>query len=191
MQIECCCCGSPGLLPVGTVLAWPIRLGMVIFPSRDACMHLEVDEYRGHTLMATCCGCRGNFLQFEEMYDQRRTEVNKAADKFEKQMKAAKRSGNKANQDKVNKNMKQSQSRKVKSRGQQTADDEGAAEAAAAPKRWTDYTVSDMQSLIFSIHNARIISEYQPSFCCPTLVHCSPNAFLCWHGIYLLNGMSD
>lgn len=84
---------------------------------------------------------RGNFSQFEEMYDQRRTEVNKAADKFEKQMKAAKRSGNRANQDKVNKNMKQSQSRKTKSRGQQTADDEGASEAAAAPRRWTDYTV--------------------------------------------------
>lgn len=42
--------------------------------------------------------CRGNFEQFEEMYEQRRTEVNKAAEKYEKQIKAAKRSGNKANQ---------------------------------------------------------------------------------------------
>ncbi len=32
------------------------------------------------------------------MYEQKRTEVNKAADKYEKQIKAAKRSGNKANQ---------------------------------------------------------------------------------------------
>jgi ATP-binding cassette subfamily F protein 1 len=35
------------------------------------------------------------------MYEQKRKEVNKAAEKFEKQLKAAKRSGSKANQDKV------------------------------------------------------------------------------------------
>ena len=35
------------------------------------------------------------------MYEQRRREVNKVADKFEKQMKIAKKSGSKANQDKV------------------------------------------------------------------------------------------
>lgn len=44
---------------------------------------------------------RGNFEQFEDMYEQRRTEVNKAAEKYEKQIKAAKRSGNKANQVKL------------------------------------------------------------------------------------------
>jgi len=32
------------------------------------------------------------------MYEQKRTEVNKAAEKYEKAIKAAKRSGNKANQ---------------------------------------------------------------------------------------------
>lgn len=32
------------------------------------------------------------------MYEQKRTEVNKSAEKFEKEMKAAKRSGNRANQ---------------------------------------------------------------------------------------------
>ena len=40
-------------------------------------------------------------LQFEEMYEQKRKEVNKAAEKFEKQLKAAKKSGSKANTDKV------------------------------------------------------------------------------------------
>jgi hypothetical protein len=40
-------------------------------------------------------------LQFEEMYEQKRKEVNKAAEKFEKQLKAAKRSGSKATQDKA------------------------------------------------------------------------------------------
>lgn len=40
-------------------------------------------------------------LQFEEMYEQKRKEVNKVAEKFEKQLKAAKKSGSKANTDKV------------------------------------------------------------------------------------------
>lgn len=44
---------------------------------------------------------RGNFAQFEEMYEQRRREVNKVAEKFEKQMKAAKKTGSKASQDKA------------------------------------------------------------------------------------------
>ena len=44
---------------------------------------------------------RGHFGQFEEMYDQRRREVNKAAEKYEKQIKAAKKTGSKAAQDKV------------------------------------------------------------------------------------------
>ena len=46
-------------------------------------------------------GYRGNFAQFEDMYEQKRKEVNKVADKFEKQMKAAKKSGSRATQDKV------------------------------------------------------------------------------------------
>ena len=45
-------------------------------------------------------GYRGNFAQFEDMYEQKRREVNKMADKFEKQMKAAKK-GTKATQDKA------------------------------------------------------------------------------------------
>lgn len=44
---------------------------------------------------------RGNFAQFEEMYQQKRQEVNKAAEKFEKAIKAAKRSGNRVNQEKA------------------------------------------------------------------------------------------
>lgn len=44
---------------------------------------------------------RGNFAQFEEMYEQKRREVNKAAEKYEKQIKAAKKTGSKAAQDKV------------------------------------------------------------------------------------------
>ena len=40
-------------------------------------------------------------VQFEEMYEQKRKEVNKVAEKFEKQLKAAKKSGSKANTDKA------------------------------------------------------------------------------------------
>lgn len=39
---------------------------------------------------------KGNFAQFEEMYEQKRREVNKAFDKYEKQLKAAKSSGKNA-----------------------------------------------------------------------------------------------
>lgn len=44
---------------------------------------------------------QGNFEGFEEMYEQKRRENNKKFETFEKQMKAAKKSGSKANQDKV------------------------------------------------------------------------------------------
>lgn len=44
---------------------------------------------------------RGNFASFEEMYDQRRREANKAAEKHEKALKAAKASGSKQKIEKV------------------------------------------------------------------------------------------
>ena len=47
---------------------------------------------------------KGNFSTFEEMYEQRRREANKAFEKYEKQMKAAKASGSRTKQDKVKKN---------------------------------------------------------------------------------------
>eukprot|EP00884_Botryococcus_braunii_P021886 jgi/Botrbrau1/8381/Bobra.0237s0004.1 len=81
---------------------------------------------------------RGNFAQFEEMYQQKRKEVNKEAEKFEKQMKAAKRSGSKANQDKVLKGAKQAAQRKGKGAGNA---EENGAKPAEIPRRWQDYTV--------------------------------------------------
>ena len=73
-------------------------------------------------------------LQFEEMYEQRRREVNKEFEKYQKQLKAAKRSGSKANADKVEKSAKVKQARKQK----QSAEDD---KQADAPRQWTDYTV--------------------------------------------------
>ena len=91
---------------------------------------------------------RGNFEQFEEMYDQRRREVNKVADKFDKAMRAAKRSGGKAAQDKVVKGAASQAKAKAKGRGGGRGggdddDDDGATGGGPAlPRRWTDYTVT-------------------------------------------------
>ena len=91
---------------------------------------------------------RGNFEQFEEMYDQRRREVNKVADKFDKAMRAAKRSGGKAAQEKVVKGAASQAKAKAKGRGGRgaAADEEddgpGTGAGSALPRRWTDYTVT-------------------------------------------------
>ncbi|MEW5312400.1 MAG: hypothetical protein WDW38_004039 [Sanguina aurantia] len=84
---------------------------------------------------------KGNFAQFEEMYEQKRREVNKAYDKFEKQLKAAKQSGksSKLNQEKVKDSAMRAQARRVKS-SYGTEDDSSAA-AADQPQKWSDYTV--------------------------------------------------
>lgn len=81
---------------------------------------------------------RGNFAQFEEMYEQRRREVNKEFDKYQKQLKAAKKSGSKANADKVAKDAKAKQSRKDKKGGDRYED---AATIAEGPRQWNDYNV--------------------------------------------------
>ncbi|GLC59464.1 hypothetical protein PLESTB_001490300 [Pleodorina starrii] len=83
---------------------------------------------------------RGNFAQFEEMYEQKRREVNKAYEKYEKQLKAAKSGGGKdakAKAEKVTNNATKSQ---AKRRGG-AADDGASSSAASAPQRWSDYTV--------------------------------------------------
>lgn len=70
---------------------------------------------------------RGNFDSFEDMYEQKRREVNKAYEKYEKQMRAAKQSGDKGKQTKVDEKAKQQQKRKAKNkRGIDDDDDDGA-----------------------------------------------------------------
>ena len=83
---------------------------------------------------------RGNFAQFEDMYEQRRKEANKAFDKYEKQLKAAKASSSKAKIDKVQAGAKAKLDRKA--RAGQAADDEDDEDKADAPRKWADYTVS-------------------------------------------------
>lgn len=84
---------------------------------------------------------KGNFEAFEEMYEQKRRENNKKFETFEKQLRAAKRSGNKANQDKVKDKAKMVSQKeaKAKGKGKGAADEEDA--PTEAPKRWRDYAV--------------------------------------------------
>uniref|UniRef100_A0A7S3QXV4 ABC transporter domain-containing protein n=1 Tax=Dunaliella tertiolecta TaxID=3047 RepID=A0A7S3QXV4_DUNTE len=85
---------------------------------------------------------KGNFAQFDEMYEQRRREANKAYEKFEKQMKAAKSGGgkdSKAKQEQVRTNAAKNSSKKNKN---QPIDDAGASTANInQPQKWSDYSV--------------------------------------------------
>jgi len=81
---------------------------------------------------------KGNFSTFEEMYEQRRKEANKAFDKYEKQMKAAKASGSRTKQDKVKNSTKHQQKQKKGKKGRGNDDD---MPLDSAPRKWNDYTV--------------------------------------------------
>ncbi|KAL2932492.1 ABC transporter F family member 4 [Bienertia sinuspersici] len=82
---------------------------------------------------------RGNFDDFESGYEQRRKEMNKKYEVYEKQMKAAKRSGNQAQQQKVKERAKFAvkEASKKKAKGK-VEEDEVVQEA---PSKWRDYTV--------------------------------------------------
>ncbi|CAH2064135.1 unnamed protein product [Thlaspi arvense] len=84
---------------------------------------------------------RGNFDAFESGYDQRRKEVNKKFENFQKQDKAARRSGNRAQQEKVKEKAKFAAAKEAsKSKGKGKAvDEEGP--APEAPRKWKDYSV--------------------------------------------------
>ena len=84
---------------------------------------------------------KGNFAAFEEMYEQKRRENNKKYEVYEKQLKAAKRSGSKAQQDKVKDRAKFAAGKEAKSKGKSkaVADEDDA--VPEAPRRWRDYSV--------------------------------------------------
>lgn len=92
----------------------------------------------------TDCFSRGDFVLFEEMYEVKRRDVNKQFEQYEKDMKKAKNSGNKSNQNKVVKNAKSKEaSRKVKNKNK-GFDLEADVEAADVkiPRKWNDYVVN-------------------------------------------------
>ncbi|KAJ0247006.1 ABC transporter F family member 4 [Hirschfeldia incana] len=84
---------------------------------------------------------RGNFDGFETGYEQRRKEMNKKFEIYDKQVKAAKRSGNRAQQEKVKDKAKfvaAKEASKSKGKGKAVDDDGPAPEA---PRKWRDYSV--------------------------------------------------
>ncbi|GLJ17763.1 hypothetical protein SUGI_0310080 [Cryptomeria japonica] len=84
---------------------------------------------------------RGNFDAFETGYEQKRKETNKKFEIYEKQIKAAKRSGSRTQQEKVKDRAKftaNKEAAKSKGKGKTADDDEQPAEA---PRRWRDYSV--------------------------------------------------
>ncbi|CAH8353534.1 unnamed protein product [Eruca vesicaria subsp. sativa] len=84
---------------------------------------------------------RGNFDAFETGYDDRRKEKNREFEKYEKQLKAAKRSGNRVQQEKVKDRAKfaaAKEASKSKAKGK-AVDEEGP--APEAPRKWRDYSV--------------------------------------------------
>ncbi|KAI4298927.1 hypothetical protein L6164_032434 [Bauhinia variegata] len=83
---------------------------------------------------------RGNFDDFEGGYEQRRKEMNKKFEIFEKQMRAAKRSGNREKQEKVKDRAKFVAAKEVsKGKGKGKVDEDDA--PLEAPQKWRDYTV--------------------------------------------------
>eukprot|EP00850_Spirogloea_muscicola_P001438 SM000005S17235 [mRNA] locus=s5:973928:977816:- [translate_table: standard] len=85
---------------------------------------------------------KGNFEAFEDMYEQKRRENNKKFETYEKQMRAAKKSGSKAVQDKVKDRAKFNAAKEAKSKGKgRSAAAEEDEEPREAPRRWRDYSV--------------------------------------------------
>ncbi|KAK0595890.1 hypothetical protein LWI29_010899 [Acer saccharum] len=83
---------------------------------------------------------RGNFDEFESGYEQRRKEMNKQFEMHEKRVKAAKRSGNRVQQEKVKDRAKAAVAKdasKSKAKGKVDEDEP----LAEAPKKWRDYSV--------------------------------------------------
>ncbi|KAF8379011.1 hypothetical protein HHK36_028438 [Tetracentron sinense] len=83
---------------------------------------------------------RGNFDDFESGYEQRRKEMNKKFEIYDKQVKAAKRTGNRAQQEKVKDRAKfaaAKEASKNKAKGKVDEDEP----ALEAPKKWRDYSV--------------------------------------------------
>ncbi|CAN8279295.1 unnamed protein product [Cochlearia groenlandica] len=84
---------------------------------------------------------RGNFDGFETGYEQRRKEMNKKFEIYDKQVKAAKRSGSRAQQEKVKEKAKFAAAKEAsKSKGKGKAIDEEGPEPEA-PRKWRDYSV--------------------------------------------------
>ncbi|KAL6884515.1 hypothetical protein ACP4OV_010451 [Aristida adscensionis] len=87
---------------------------------------------------------RGNFDDFESGYEQKRKEMNRKFEVYEKQMKAARKTGSKAAQDKVKGHALSKAAKeaaKNKGKGKNVADDDDDQKQVAVPTKWRDYSV--------------------------------------------------
>lgn len=83
---------------------------------------------------------RGNFDDFESGYEQRREEMNKKFEIYDKQVKAARRSGNRDQKEKVKERAKfaaTKEAEKNKSKGKLDEDEP----LPDVPREWRDYSV--------------------------------------------------
>lgn len=84
---------------------------------------------------------RGNFDDFESGYEQKRKEANKKYEIFEKKVKAAKRTGNQIQQQKVKEQAKFAAAKEAsKNKGKNKGDNDDGP-PPEAPKKWRDYSV--------------------------------------------------
>ena len=116
---------------------------VVVSHDREFLNNVCTDIIHLHDLKLTTY--RGSFAQFEEMYEQRRPQANKAFEKYEKQLKAAKATSSKAKIEKVQAGAKQKAEQQAAKKGGKHggggSDEEGGGKADA-PRKWSDYTVS-------------------------------------------------
>ncbi|XBI06561.1 hypothetical protein VPH35_134563 [Triticum aestivum] len=96
------------------------------------------------TLILSLHVYRGNFDDFESGYEQKRKEMNKKFEVYEKQMKAARKTGSKAAQDKVKDQAMSKAHKEVakgKGKGKNVASDDDNVKLADLPQKWHDYKV--------------------------------------------------
>ncbi|KAK8931056.1 ABC transporter F family member 4 [Platanthera zijinensis] len=84
---------------------------------------------------------RGNFNDFESGYEQKRKEMNKKFEVYDKQLKAARRTGSKAQQDKVKDRAKFLANKEAKHKGKSKGNDDDNEVPPEVPKKWRDYSV--------------------------------------------------
>lgn len=103
---------------------------VVVSHDRDFLNTVCTDVVHLHDLKLT--SYRGNFAQFEEMYEQRRREANRAFEKYEKQLKAAKATSSKAKIEKVQLGGKAAAAKRAQAAGGDSDDEARAGRLVAA-----------------------------------------------------------
>ncbi|KMZ70846.1 ATP-binding cassette transporter [Zostera marina] len=120
------------------LMRWKKTL-VVVSHDRDFLNSVSTEIIHLHDLKLTTY--HGNFDSFDSGYEQRRKQVNKKFDIHMKQLKAAKRSGNRVQQDKVKDRAKFAAAKDAKgSKSKHNVDTDDI--PIEAPKKWRDYTVA-------------------------------------------------